>query len=471
MSSKKQHRLRDTLAFRLTLWYAGIFTLCSCVAFLALYLLMKSDFKRRTYQELSNEFQEYSSLLEIKGFDTLKTVMALEAESEGIGKIFFRIVTPEGHVLASSNMSSWGNLGTPEGALKRLAGGARQVFDLLERPGEQGTTLILYGMLEPGKILQMGQSVQENKRFIHALREIFIKLQLFLMVVAGLIGWFMAKRALSGVEEVTRTAREISKGAFEQRVPLKARGEEIDRLAVTFNSMLDRIDALMKGMREVTDDIAHDLRSPITRIRGIAEMTLTTGDSIEEYRALAATTIEECDRLLGVVNTMLDISEAEAGAGRLKMERLDLAGVVRDACALFQPLAEDKAIRIHAEIPNGCLVNGDVGKLQRLVANLLDNALKYAPAQGLVEVILNADDERVVVSIRDDGVGIPPGDLPHIFERFYRCDHSRSEPGVGLGLSLAKAIAQSHGGDIAVHSTPGKGSVFSIHLPRSPLNP
>lgn len=470
MSSKKQHRLRDTLAFRLTLWYAGIFTLSSCVAFLSLYLLMKSDFKRRTYQELLNEFQEYSSLLEIKGFDTLKTVMALEAESEGIGKIFFRIVTPEGRVLASSNMSSWGNIGTSEGALNRLAGGARQVFDILERPGEQGTTFILYGMLEPGKLLQMGQSVQENKRFIHDLRGIFFKLQLFLMVVAGLIGWFMAKRALSGVEEVTRTARGISKGAFEQRVPLKARGEEIDRLAVTFNSMLDRIDALMKGMREVTDDIAHDLRSPITRIRGIAEMTLTTGNSIEEYRALAATTIEECDRLLGVVNTMLDISEAEAGAGRLKMERLDLAGVVRDACVLFQPIAEDKGIRIHAEIPDVCLVIGDVRKLQRLVSNLLDNALKYAPVEGLVEVLLNRDDERVVVSIRDDGVGIPPGDLPHIFERFYRCDQSRSEPGVGLGLSLAKAIALAHGGDIEVQSAPGKGSVFSIHLPRSPLD-
>lgn len=471
MSSKRQHRLRGTLAFSLSLWYAGVFTLSSFVAFLAFYLLMKSDIQDRTHREFLNEFQEYSSLLSIKGFDTLKTVMALEAESEGIGKIFFRIVTPEGHVLASSNLSSWGDIGVGRVALKRLAGGVDHVFETLEHPGEQGTTLILYGTLAPGKILQMGQSLAENKRFMRAFRGIFIKLQLFLMVVAGLIGWFMAKRALSGVEEVTRTAREISKGALERRVPLKTRGEEIDRLAVTFNSMLDRIDALMKGMREVTDDIAHDLRSPITRIRGIAEMTLTTGHSVEEYQTLAATTIEECDRLLEVVNTMLDISEVEAGAGVLKIEKLDLAGVVRDACALFQPIAEDKGIRINAEIPDFCLMRGDIRKLQRLVANLLDNALKYTPLEGVVEVFLNGDDERVILSVRDKGIGIPPEDLPHIFERFYRCDQSRSEPGVGLGLSLALAIARAHGGEIKVKSASGEGSVFSIHLPRSPLTP
>jgi len=469
MSSKKHHRLRGTLALRLTLWYAGVFTLSSFLAFFAFYLLMKSDLQNRTRQEFLNEWQEYSSLLTIKGFDTLKTVMALEAESEGIGKIFFRIVTPEGHVLASSNMSSWGDVDAGRVALKRLDDGADHVFETMEHPGEQGRTLVFYGTLAPGKILQMGQSLEENKQFMHAFHSIFSKLLLFLMVVAGLIGWFMAKRSLSGVEEVTRTAREISKGALEKRVPLKTRGKEIDRLAVTFNGMLDRIDALMKGMREVTDDIAHDLRSPITRIRGIAEMTLTTGKSLEEYQTLAATTIEECDRLLEVVNTMLDISEVEAGAGTLKMERLDLGGVLRDACALFQPVAEDRGIRIHSDFPDVCLVNGNVRKLQRLVANLLDNALKYTPAEGVVAVSLNGNDERVVLSIHDNGITIPRKDLPHIFERFYRCDQSRSESGAGLGLSLALAIARAHGGDIKVTSTPGEGNVFSIHLPRSPL--
>jgi heavy metal sensor kinase len=292
----------------------------------------------------------------------------------------------------------------------------------------------------------------------------------FLIVVAAGVGWFMARQAVSGVEAVTRTAQKISGGTLEERVPVKARGDEIDQLAITFNQMLDRIQALLTEIKEMSDSMAHDLRSPITRIRGIAEVTLSTGKSLAEYEAMAANTIEECDRLLDMINTMLMISKAEAGVDHLTREKIDLAGVVQEACRLFEPTAEDKGIRLSFDVKGRSHFVGDNRMIQRMLSNLLDNAIKYTLSGGSVSISIAENDAQVVVSIEDTGIGISPRDLPHIFERFYRCDESRSQAGIGLGLSLARAIARAHGGDITATSTPDQGSTFTTTLPK-PLPP
>jgi signal transduction histidine kinase len=315
-------------------------------------------------------------------------------------------------------------------------------------------------------IIQIGQSLEDDEEFLEMSRKIYGITLIVFMAAAGLIGWFLARRALQGVEEVTRTATAIADGALGKRVSVNTGGDEIDRLATTFNTMLDRIQVLITGMREMTDSIAHDLRSPIARIRGVAELTLTTRGSTEEYESMAASTMEECDRLLEVINTMLDITEFEAGAGKLKMEEVDLSALVRAACDLFQPIAEDKGIALTADTPPNNFITGDVPRLQRMVANLLDNALKYTPSQGAVTVSIRGEEDRVVISVRDTGIGISEKDLPHIFKRFYRCDRSRSQAGTGLGLSLAQAVASAHGGSITVESALGKGSIFMVALPR-----
>jgi signal transduction histidine kinase len=286
------------------------------------------------------------------------------------------------------------------------------------------------------------------------------------MAFAGFFGWFLARRALTQVEEVTQIARTISASDLTQRVPVRGQTNEIDRLAITFNDMLGRLQKLVTETKEMTENIAHDLRSPITRIRGMAEMALTTtGNALHEYEAAAASTVEECDRLLDMVNTMLYISQTEATVDQQTMEEVDVTRLVRDACELFQPVAEDKAVELIAQIDADLRVRGVLQALQRMLANLIDNAVNYTPARGSVTVSVCGDENLAVIAVSDTGVGIAAEDLPHIFRRFYRCDRSRARPGTGLGLTLVEAVVKAHRGRIALTSTPNVGTTFTVTLP------
>ena len=470
MSLRNLLKFCHTLAFRLTLWYAAIFTISSCVAFLFFYLLISSVIRERTDQDLLEQAGKFSTLFSTNGMDEVKRIAILEAQAAGERKIFFRLLSMSGEVFSSSNMSYWRDIGVEANAIRELLEGSRHVFDTILIAERKHKVRILYGVIGPGVILQLGQSTENYTQFIEAFKKIFVTTMAFLVVLAALIGWFMARQALSGVGEVTRTARHISSGGtLEKRVPVNPRGDEIAQLATTFNQMLDRIQKLVMGIKEMSDNIAHDLKSPVTRIRGIAEVSLTTETSLDDYRQMAASTIEECDRLLDMINTMLVISETEAGVGKLKFEEMDVAGVVRQAFELFHPLAEDKGITMNCNVPDRCSVHGDIRLIQRMIANLLDNAIKYTPSEGTVNISVRTDGQKsLAISIRDTGIGISEKDLLHIFERFYRGDPSRPQTGAGLGLSLAQAIAQAHGGKIDVTSHPGNGSAFTVTLPKSP---
>ncbi|MDA8091584.1 MAG: HAMP domain-containing sensor histidine kinase [Nitrospiraceae bacterium] len=459
-------RSRVTVAFRLTIWYVIAFALSSFAAFLVLYVMMISDIHRHTDKALVDKAKEFSLLLNSQGVEAVRAEMVRESSSTGTGKVFFRLLTFDGKELAASDFSAWKDIGIDRIALKHTTAD-KPVFETLAIPGIGYKVRVLYAAVGSGEILQIGHSMMYDERILEGFREIFGTAMGIVMILASLVGWFMAKRAMSGVEEVTQTAIDISNGLLDSRVPVKGHGDEIDRLASTFNSMLERIHALVTGMREITDNIAHDLRNPITRIRGVAEMTLTGGGTTNEYEAMAASIIEECDRLLGIINTMLDISEAEAGVSKLTMEDIDITQLIKDACELFDPVAEDKGVGITMEVADCLRVIGDKQKLQRMLANLLDNAIKYTTAGGSVTLSVSRGNAHVVISVNDTGVGISDRDLSRIFERFYRGDQSRFQAGSGLGLSLSRAIVLAHGGDITVTSLPGKGSTFTITLPHS----
>jgi heavy metal sensor kinase len=468
MSLRTRLSLQNTLAFRLTLWYAVMFTLSSGIAFLIFYCLVTYIVRDRTDQELIGQARRFAAILSAEGAEEVTKAVVIEAQAAGVRKVFFRLLYPNGQTFSSSNMGYWKDITVDLSAIKQLIQGAGYVFETIVISDRKQRVRVLYAMLSPSVAIQVGESMEGYSRFLDIFKGILIFTMAFLLILAAGVGWFMAKRAVSGVEAVTRTARKISAGTLDERVPVKDTGDEIDLLAKTFNEMLDRIQALVKEVKEMSDNIAHDLKSPITRIRGAAEVTLTTSHSTEEYEGMAASIIEECDRLLGMINTMLLISKTEAGIDKPAFGDINLSTLLEDTCELFTPGAEDKGVTLRCDSPGAIHLNGDIRMIQRMFSNLLDNSIKYTPPGKKVEVTLSETvSEGVSISISDTGVGISSEELPHIFDRFYRADQSRSTAGIGLGLSLSRAIARAHGGDITVTSVPGKGSSFTITLPKA----
>lgn len=471
MFLRKLFEVRRRLAFKLTLWYAVIFSVSCFGALTVFYLATASVIRHHTDLELLKDTKEFSSAYSTKGMGELKAAMLIELESEGAGNMFLRVVDRNGEEFALPEGSDWKASELVKGSISRLRAGENQFFETIVVPGHPYPFRVLTSSIAPGMIIQIGQSLEDDERLIAACREVLSVTMGLIAALSAVGGFLFARRALAGVGEVTRTANEISKGAFERRVDVKGRGEEIDTLAETFNRMVGKIEVLIRGMREMTDNIAHDLKSPITRIRGMAEASLTGSNSAKDFEFVSGSIVEECDRLLVMINTMLDISEAEAGVAKMAIEEVDIAQVVRDACDLFQPVAENTQIRIVQRLTGNTTISADKMKVQRAVSNLLDNALKYTPQGGTVTASVEGEGDQVVLSVKDTGAGISDHDLPHIFDRFFRGDRSRSLPGTGLGLNLTLAIARAHGGDVKVTSVQGQGSTFTMTLLRSPLHP
>jgi heavy metal sensor kinase len=465
MFFERINRFRRSLVFRLTLVYATTCAILSIAAFFIFYRVMVYDMIAHTDDFLTEELQEFSSLLSSKGIVALQEAMNLRAQSVGTGDIFLRLLTKEGKEIVSSDLGPWRGIAISKIALQSVAQG-RPVLETFQLQGEKHHARVIYGVAGPGMVLQLGQSLREDEEILEDFSQDFRPALAVVFTLAILGGWLMAQRAFPGVKKVTETAIAISQGAMEKRVPLTGRGDEIDQLSQTFNHMLERIQDLITEMKQVTDNIAHDLKSPVTRLRGLAEVTLTTGRSLAEYRVMAASTVEECDRLLSMINTMLEISEFEAGVATLNITNVDISALIEEACDLFQPLAEDKGLVIKTKVPSRPFASADKSKLQRAVINLLDNAIKYTLSGGTVTVSVDEGKKGMTISFRDTGIGVTADDIPHIFDRFYRPDKSRYEPGTGLGLSLVQAIVQAHGGDIRVSSSPGAGSIFTMALPR-----
>ncbi len=466
MSLKRMSDGFRSLAVRLTLLYAGTFTLSSVVAFYLFYYMIIGVIRDRVDQDLIQRINAISAIVASEGLSRVHRSAVLETQAAGEEKLFIRLMSRFGSELFSSNLSYWENIGIDGGAVRQVLVDGTPVFETVRVPGLGRTARIVYGTVGAGIIVQIGQSLEGGTRLLDAYRRMFAVTLFLLLLLSTLIGGFMARQALSGVGRISKVARRITEGDLDSRVPVTRRKDEIDGLAETINRMLDRIQSLVDEIREMGDNIAHDLKSPITRIRGLAEVTLMTGKQVADYEQMAASIIEDSDQLLDMINIMLEISRTESGVGVRLDGTVDLAPILRKACDLFMTLAEDKHIGLVCRVSVPARVRGDQRQLQRMIANLLDNAIRYTRPGGAVRVELtHSQDRQVTVSFEDTGIGIPEEAKGRIFERFYRVDPSRSSAGAGLGLSLALAIARFHGGDIDVKSAPGKGSCFTISLP------
>jgi signal transduction histidine kinase len=260
------------------------------------------------------------------------------------------------------------------------------------------------------------------------------------------------------------TVKTIQAGKPGSRVPVRKSGDELDELGTLFNQLLERIDNLIGAMRSSLDNVAHDLRTPATRLRSIVESALQSEKNGNACREALADCMEESERILSMLNTLMDISEAENGVLKLNLEEIPVAQLLQDTIDLYQYVAEDKGIQISSDCPQEIHLTGDRNRLGQVLANLLDNAIKYTDPGGRITFRADRKDNHVIISVIDSGLGITPEEIPHIWDRLYRGKRSRTQKGLGLGLSLVRAVVKAHKGTVEVFSEPGKGSIFTISL-------
>lgn len=432
---------------------------------MAIYMMLSSTLREREDEELSAELREFEMLYQSGGMEILKPVIIHEAESEGIDRIFIRITSPDNTMLASSDMTNWKDIPVFDNAVIPRA---YIHFESFLTADHQRRIRIAHQKMQDGNVITIGMTTEANASFLSALIEVSLTMMFLAVIIGSITGWYISRKAMFGVERVRLTASSIGRDDTSARVPVGKEGLEIQNLASTFNAMLDRIESLISELKDVTNNIAHELRSPLTRIRIIAEGMLTENQGNQNSREMAAMIIEECDHLSGIINTMLEIAEADSGVAHIKQEKVDLNALVRRAYEIFLAVAESKEISFVLDIPESHLfIMGDTVRLQRCMSNLLDNAFKYTPPGGRVVISARELSDHVEISITDTGEGIEINDLPHIFEKFYRSDKSRSTPGNGLGLSLVQSIVRAHNGKVLVRSNLGKGTTFIIILPHS----
>ena len=321
----------------------------------------------------------------------------------------------------------------------------------------------------PPFYVAVGRPMDEGEQILKRYTWMYAALIPISLLCGCLLGWFLAGRGLMPVMEVAQAAQRISGSNLSLRIPTRGAGDQLDYLILTFNRMIERLESSFQQIRQFSTDVSHELRTPITAIRGQLEVALFTAKTVEQYRDATLNSLEELERLSQIVRALLLLSQAESGQLALQKARLDLSAVVRDIVDQFQIPAEGARVELSADLPALCVTEFDRVQIERMLSNLLSNALKFTPAGGRVRVALRQLPESIVIEVEDTGCGIAEEHVPHIFDRFYRvpaqASNTSQEPGLGLGLSFVAWIAKAHGGTIHVDSAPSKGTRFTVTLP------
>jgi signal transduction histidine kinase len=327
---------------------------------------------------------------------------------------------------------------------------------------------------ENGVSLQVGMSIVERLAVLERFRAVSFLVLIPLIGLSFTGGAVLASRSLRPLRRLGATVRSVVEtGNIKSRIPSEGKGGELDELVVLFNGMLDRIESLVKGMKGALDSVAHELRTPMTRLRVAAETALGEGDGTgggtgggaPGMRDALETSMEESEKILTMLNVLMDISEAETGILKLNKNEELVSSLVDEVVELYRYAAEEKEITIETNVPRDIALPVDPGRIRQVFANLVDNAIKYTPDKGKVRIDAFRNGNRVGVSFSDTGIGIGSDEIDQIWDRLYRGKRVRHHAGLGLGLSLVKAIVHAHGGSVEVESEEGKGSVFSVFLP------
>jgi signal transduction histidine kinase len=457
-------RLRQSLALRLAVQYAFVFTLATTAIFAALYWLLAESLEQRERINVERRAEVLATVFELKG---LAGVTSLSTDpSPEVRSFFVRIVDARGQMLWSLLPPDWIETEVQRIPLPLFGELRREIRTERIPQNALRDFAIATRELPRGNVLQVGRLTDSRAELLRPIRRAFVPVGVGALLLSLGLGTLLAWRATRPLRLVSDTARRIIEtGDLAARVPGEVESGELAVLVGQLNTLLEKNSAHVRVLRETLDNLAHDLRTPLTRLRGTAELALQdTGDPAEAKAALSDC-IEEADRLLHVLEALLDITAAEAGALALNRDRLDLRSLTERAADLYREVAEEKKITVTLDQPVPVEAAADAIRLGQAINNLVDNALKYTPAGGRVVMSTHTQPAVAVITIADNGPGVPVAERDAIFRRLYRGDSSRSQRGLGLGLSLVKAIVESHSGTVAVDDTPGGGARFTVRLP------
>ena len=430
-SSSRRHRRLRSLTFRLNAWYVAVFV--ASLAMLVAFAIptVRAAFARADVVVLENRIDRHIAVLSA-GLPQYRT--AIE-HSAALGDLDTSVRIRDQH---GTTLYEHGDMSSSYLIVERVIGSFR---------------------------LAVGSPAAPWRAVVSELRGGAMLLILGAILLAVLGGYALTRRGLRPVRELAAATRDVIRsGDLSRRVPERGNGDELDEVSVLFNRMLARNQALVGGMREALDNVGHDLRTPLTRLRGTAEVALAS-DNLATTRDALVLCIEESDQVLTMLRTLMDISEAESGIMRLHRSPVSLDMLANDVVDLYDHVAQEGGIALFVRHHDRVIVDGDAIRLRQAIANLVDNALKYTPRGGTVTIDIAHSDAAATLCVTDTGIGIDPGVAPRIWDRLYRAEPSRSKPGLGLGLSLVKAIITAHRGTVSVQSEIGRGSAFTIALP------